>query len=45
MTAKASIREQMLVALGRRFDDACQRLLGEIADDLVVAVYLRDPID
>ncbi len=45
MTAKASIREQMLGALGRRFDDACQLLLGEIAEEVVVVVDLRDPID
>jgi hypothetical protein len=30
-------REQMLIALGRRFDDAHQRLLGEIGEELVVA--------
>lgn len=30
-------REQMLVALGRRFDDTYQRLLGEIGEELVVA--------
>lgn len=28
-------REQMLIALGRRFDDAHQRLLGEIGEELV----------
>lgn len=30
-------REEMLIALGRRFDDAHQRLLGEIGEELVVA--------
>jgi hypothetical protein len=30
-------REQMLIALGRRFDDAYQRLLGEIGEELVAA--------
>jgi hypothetical protein len=30
-------REQMLIALGRRFEDAYQRLLGEIGEELVVA--------
>lgn len=30
-------REEMLVALGRRFDDAYQRLIGEIGEELVVA--------
>jgi hypothetical protein len=30
-------REQVLVALGRRIDDACQRLLGEINEESVVA--------
>lgn len=33
-------REQMLIALGRRFDDAYQRLLGEIGEEIVVA-YAR----
>lgn len=29
-------REQMLISLGRRFDDAHQRLLGEIGEELVL---------
>lgn len=30
-------REQMLIALGRRFDDSYQRMLGEIGEEIVVA--------
>jgi len=30
-------REELLLALGRRFDDTRQRLLGEIGEELVVA--------
>lgn len=30
-------REQMLIALGRRFEDAHQRLVGEIGEELVLA--------
>lgn len=36
-------REELLAALGRRFDDSHRRLLGEIGEELVVAA-LRDEL-
>jgi hypothetical protein len=36
LVADPARREQMLVALGRRFDDTYQRLLGDIGEEIVV---------
>lgn len=35
-------REELLAALGRRFDDSYRRLLGEIGEELVVAALRRE---
>ncbi len=35
-------REELLLALGRRFDDAQRRLIGEIGEELVVAALRAD---
>lgn len=38
----AERREELLLALGRRFDDARQRLLGAIGEEVVVAALRRE---
>lgn len=38
-------REEMLLALGRRFDDSYRRLLGEIGEEVVLAVARKELSD
>jgi hypothetical protein len=42
LVANPDRREELLAALGRRFDDSHRRLLGEIGEELVVAALRRE---